>query len=344
MHSMSTEEIILAVFYIVIFLLGLVGNSIVVYFFGFKLKKFSSFRWFVIQLAIVDAICCFVSPIQLLYTLFAFYEWKLGDVTCKLSALIGPVSVNVSSWILCAIAYERYRAIVHPLKERFSRRKINCICALIWLGSFGIFIPYSLSVKVENEVCISNWNSSAQELTMAVIILLIQSMVPISILLFFFLRIRISMKNKRRKSCENDKRDENLLAPKSVSLKTNIKARDKVTVNALLIAVVTFITCSLPYNMFYVISVYMIQYHYTMAEFNKFHSTYARLNLWLSLVLLSNSVMNYFIYAGNFRSFRRFVFRIFKRECSNNGDENSSLRNKIGEQSDLSALPLTASL
>ncbi|KAK9543067.1 hypothetical protein VZT92_000876 [Zoarces viviparus] len=70
-------------------------------------------------------------------------EWLFGRVGCKVIPFIQLTSVGVSAFTLTALAADRYRAIVKPLKIRTSSTT-TCIvlrAALIWLLSLVLAIP-----------------------------------------------------------------------------------------------------------------------------------------------------------------------------------------------------------
>lgn len=306
--------------YSFVLIFGIIANSLVVIFFAFKIKRHTTFRWFIVQLAIADCIVCIITPGLTFYLMYNNGNWYLGPFLCKVITPIGFITVNVSAWILCAIAYERFRAIGNPLKPRYSRKHVNLICMFMWIGSIIVALPLFLYTDVRGSQCVPVWNRD-QHLVLGIIGLISQSVIPILLMGFTFLAIRNAFVKQELNTSNTLKGFNDRQKSKSIRLKS------KMTTQTLLIAFGVFVLCSLPYNLLYVIAVVMFRFDvYSTTE--KMHQIqiYDQVGFWLSYLVVLNSVMNCLIYAGKFPTFRRFILTQICRRRPGNPCNNNNLK------------------
>lgn len=92
-------------------------------------------------------------------------------------------------------------------------------------------------------------------------------------------------------------------------LKKHIK-KQRSCVRMLLVTFLVFSFCSIPYNLFYVSAVTAVKI------FNDYRNVdvLMSLNLWMSLLVIANSMANTFIYAGMHPGFRKYLKLIVRRE------------------------------
>ena len=103
-------KICLYVFYSMIFLIGVLGNSIVCYALGVKKKRKTSGDVFVVSLAITDLLSSIFVPLVMINDLVGdFKVWYLGKIGCYILPSVSPVTLIASSWSLALISLDRYR-------------------------------------------------------------------------------------------------------------------------------------------------------------------------------------------------------------------------------------------
>lgn len=153
-------------YYLLIALIGIPGNTFILVFFFKTSKKHkgSSYRYFIIQLAIADLLCCTLVPVLKTQQLL-LKSWIMEDFMCSVFVPITWMTVAVSSWILCALCYDRYTAIARPLAVRLSRRKITALCICIWILSITFYSPYAFFNKMEGRYCSRMYPESVLYLT-----------------------------------------------------------------------------------------------------------------------------------------------------------------------------------
>ena len=132
------------------FVLGVCGNALVMYVFGYmRGKQRSRFESFLLLLAVNDLISSIIIPSTFFYlTATAFRSWHFGTVGCKVIPSLLHVSVTISQGILILISYERYRAIVHPFKRKVPHWQVSLGIILTVLLSVVFAAPYIHLLKI----------------------------------------------------------------------------------------------------------------------------------------------------------------------------------------------------
>ncbi|XP_053450150.1 C-X-C chemokine receptor type 5 isoform X1 [Nycticebus coucang] len=141
------KAVFMPVAYSLIFLLGLMGNVLVLVILERHRQTRSSTETFLFHLAVADLLLVFILP-------FAVAEgsvgWVLGTFLCKTVFALHKINFYCSSLLLACIAVDRYLAIVHAIHAYRHRRliSIHITCSTIWLSGFIFALPEILFAKV----------------------------------------------------------------------------------------------------------------------------------------------------------------------------------------------------
>ncbi|XP_077445708.1 neuropeptide Y receptor Y2, like isoform X2 [Stigmatopora argus] len=188
----------LIVAYVAIILLGLVGNSLVIY----VIYRFKTLRtvtnFFIANLAVADllvnALCL---PFTLVYTLQG--EWHFGSVLCFLVPFAQGLAVHVSVLTLNVIALDRHRCIIYHLETRMRKDTCFRVIALTWLLSAALASPlaifreygsFTLTPGRSIQACAEKWPGSSTDGTAySVAMLVLQYFLPLAVISFAYARI-----------------------------------------------------------------------------------------------------------------------------------------------------------
>lgn len=233
-------QITLIMAYSLIILLGLLGNSLVIY----MIIRYRNMRtvtnYFIANLALADLLMVTLClPFTLVYTLLD--EWKFGAVLCHMVPFAQALSVHVSILSLTVIALERYRCIVFHLGRRLTWRSSLLIMAFTWTISSVLAAPLAIfreyryeeipSINLRMPVCSEKWpngiNRDGVIYSLSMILLLY--ILPLAIISYAYVCIWVKLKNHVSPSSRND----------------SIKRRKKTT-KMLALVVVVFATSWLP--------------------------------------------------------------------------------------------------
>ncbi|KAM9183906.1 type-1 angiotensin II receptor [Mergus octosetaceus] len=119
--------------YSIIFITGVLGNSLVVIviYCYMKLKTVASI--FLLNLALADLCFLITLPLWAAYTAME-YQWPFGNCLCKLASAGISFNLYASVFLLTCLSIDRYLAIVHPVKSRIRRTMFvaRITCITIW--------------------------------------------------------------------------------------------------------------------------------------------------------------------------------------------------------------------
>ncbi|KAI6199180.1 G-PROTEIN-RECEP-F1-2 domain-containing protein [Aphelenchoides besseyi] len=190
-------QIIFSLIYIIIFIVGLIGNGLLI---GKIRKKMTVANVFLINLAISDLLLC-ITALPITPVLAFVKRWIFGGIMCKLVPLCQGISVLISSYCLCLIAVDRYRSIVTPLKIPFTIVQAQVFMIACWLGAIVISSPLFLAQQLQQIVLYNttlcgqfcgeySWPSDSRvKLAYGSTLLVFQYVIPLSIMAFCYWKI-----------------------------------------------------------------------------------------------------------------------------------------------------------
>ncbi|CAD5224184.1 unnamed protein product [Bursaphelenchus okinawaensis] len=251
--SRLTVQALFGLVYLVLFVLGLVGNG-GVFLAVLQNKRLRSARnIFLLNLILTDILLCLTGiPVTPWYALSK--EWVFGSLMCRLMPLSNSCSVFVTSWSLTAIAIDKFMHIIDPTREQFSMKLAGMVTVLIWAISTCANIPYLISSQLVDgshfvpvnttpfcgHFCEeTNWKGEYR-LFYGTTVMVFQFVIPLSIIMYCYSRIFAKV--------HKDMIIQNVQFCQSLTNSQRVDAeKRKKRVNYILIAMVaTFILCWFP--------------------------------------------------------------------------------------------------
>ncbi|XP_074471077.1 C5a anaphylatoxin chemotactic receptor 1 isoform X1 [Sebastes fasciatus] len=141
---------------LVIFLVGVSLNGLVVWALGLRRNRHvgrrgsgeetraaSSFRIYVLNLAVADLVLLLRTPLMLGYVANN-YSWPFGRVFCHVIIFLRGLGLYASAFLLCAVALERCLCLLRPVWARLRRPAwaVPLACGLLWLMATILSAPY----------------------------------------------------------------------------------------------------------------------------------------------------------------------------------------------------------
>ncbi|XP_040213233.1 G-protein coupled receptor 1 [Rana temporaria] len=156
-------HIISIVIYSLAFLLGVPGNSMVIWFTGFKWEKTVSTMWF-LNLAIADLIFVLFLPLHITYVATDFH-WPFGKILCKVNSFIAILNMFASVFFLTVICFDRYIFLACPNFSQKHRTlgKAVIVSGVVWTTATIIASPslYFRDIATDTQmatICYNNFH------------------------------------------------------------------------------------------------------------------------------------------------------------------------------------------
>ncbi|XP_059107457.1 G-protein coupled receptor 83-like [Peromyscus eremicus] len=144
-HIMA--KIVLTFAYAVIIMISLFGNSLVCQVFVKHKEIKKSTGLLIFNLAISDILIILLnSPFAL--ARFLTGQWVFGRIMCHVCRFAQYCSLHVSTLTLMAVAMDRHRVILHPMKPRLTHSQSLTVVAVIWSIAVFLALPHAIYQNV----------------------------------------------------------------------------------------------------------------------------------------------------------------------------------------------------
>ena len=278
---------LLMTLYILVILLGLLGNTVVVFVVVRNRKMQNVTNIFIANLALSDiSLSVYSLPIQLYYQLTD--NWIFGEVMCRILFAAFLIPLYVSVWTILLIALDRYWLIVYPLKERMSTRTamtlIGIDAGISVLFSIPIVIFTKLHTVVHEDLgidrtyCVETWPNGGARIAYSSLMFIFLFCLPLLLTTILYYRIYIRLQHRPSTRIVNPGR--------------------KQKTNKILLSIVTlFVVCWLPWAL----HSYIAEVEDEIVKGSHFKLVDVTLKLWA----MTSSCVNPFLYCWLNDNFRK---------------------------------------
>ncbi len=298
----ESARIIFPIFYSLIFVISVAGNSLVLCITCQKKQKMNSTTIYIINLAISDTLFTLALPGRITYYIRGF-DWPFGDLLCRLTAMIFYCNTYASIGFMTCISVDRYLAMLHRQRCQ-SLRKIKVvrgICILVWvvvlLETSPLLLKNTMENRASHRTCMefSNFNSNR----MAVILL-------IACIVGFCFPLGLIMCCYNQVSCKLSKTaKENPVTNRSGS---NSRAK-----NMILLILLSFVVCFSPYHIN--IMQFALKRLYSVPTCEDLKTL--KMSLQVTVAMMNfNSCLDPIIYFFAIKTYKQRVMSLFKNYIS----------------------------
>ncbi|NIG60613.1 galanin receptor type 2 [Pontoporia blainvillei] len=168
--SWQLEAVIVPMLFALIFLVGTIGNSLVLAVVLRGGQAVSTTNLLILNLGVAD-LCFIVCCVPFQATIYTLDDWVFGSLLCKAVHFLIFLTMHASSFTLAAVSLDRYLAIRYPLHSRELRTPRNALAAigLIWGLSLlfsGPYLSYYRQSRLANlPVCHPAWSAPCRRAT-----------------------------------------------------------------------------------------------------------------------------------------------------------------------------------
>ncbi|XP_032368849.1 C-X-C chemokine receptor type 1 [Etheostoma spectabile] len=132
----------LMITFMVVFVLSLLGNSVVVYVVCCMKKGRASTDIYLMHLAMADLVFCLTLPF---WAVNAHSGWIFGNFLCKLLSGFQEASVYSGVFLLVCISVDRHFAIVRATRVLTSHHLlVKVVCSVVWLVAGALSLPVAI--------------------------------------------------------------------------------------------------------------------------------------------------------------------------------------------------------
>lgn len=189
---------ILALLYGSISLIAIVGNGIVIFVVASRRKMQTVTNVFLANLALADVVIgIFSTPFQFHSALLQ--RWVVAWFMCKTATFVKNLSVIISILTLTLIAIDRYVAVMYPLRAGFRKKIAIIVLFMIWtIGTvssvpdllfYNVETMFDLKYWTKKPICRVEWPSKEFSRFYFTYLLLLQYVVPLSIISVVYIRV-----------------------------------------------------------------------------------------------------------------------------------------------------------
>eukprot|EP00112_Aurelia_sp_Birch-Aquarium-sp1_P020082 Seg509.6 transcript_id=Seg509.6/GoldUCD/mRNA.D3Y31 product="Neuropeptide FF receptor 2" protein_id=Seg509.6/GoldUCD/D3Y31 len=250
-RAMAPETIVEISLHFVIFMLGTIGNSLVVIVIIRSKSMRCATNWLVFNLAMSDLGITLINiPLNNIYH---FTGWPFGEIMCKyFLGGFGECIVGVSVLTHTALALTRYHVVLNPMRCNIKLRRVRIGIIVIWLLAYlflsapltGMF-KLMFSRVIKDFVCRPAWPSLEYKLVYRACVFAITYAIPMIMATFCYVKIFKTLNHSM-----------NFLRNGSAANPNQMKRREyrsKRLTKALFILYTIFAVTTLPLEVFYLL-------------------------------------------------------------------------------------------
>ncbi|KAM7383219.1 hypothetical protein PAMP_002890 [Pampus punctatissimus] len=139
-EGMHFEAVFIPVLYSMAFVVGILGNGVLLGVLAQSKKTWNVTDTFILHLGVADILLLLTLP---LWAVQSVNGWTFGTALCKITGSMFTINFYCGIFLLACISLDRYLSIVHAT-QMYSRKKpwaVQASCFTVWIISLLLSIP-----------------------------------------------------------------------------------------------------------------------------------------------------------------------------------------------------------
>ncbi|XP_077989046.1 G-protein coupled receptor 54-like [Glandiceps talaboti] len=298
--DVGIEGVLVPIFFAAIILIGVSGNSTVLYII-FKHREMQTVtNYYIANLALADIVFLVICTTSTA-ALYGIESWILGDFMCRFIGYMQYVSVQATCATLTAMTVDRHFLIVHAVRSRNAtiRKPVMAmmISIFIWIGAFLLHVPVAIYTMLVNDegalFCRRVFPNVLSHRMYEVYAFIVMYLLPLGIISICYGMILEQVWRRTSSGTES-----------AQAIERSIRRKRKIT-RMVLIVVILFAICWGPLQI-------MNQWMMLDGSYPFNSVPVYRFRIFCLCLAYSNSCVNPFVYAFATNSFRKYFKKLFK--------------------------------
>ncbi|XP_009882777.1 PREDICTED: succinate receptor 1, partial [Charadrius vociferus] len=196
------EKYYLSTMYSLEFILGFIGNTIVVFGYIFCLKNWKSGNIYLFNLSLSDLL--FLCTLPILVNSYSRDQWAKESILCHSNRFLLHANLYSSILFLTVISIDRYMLIKYPFREHFlqKRKTALIVSGAIWIWVILELLPLMYFLEhitpANNYKCLDYASSGdpAKNLIYSMFLTVFGFLIPLVIMCCFYVKMVLFLKNR----------------------------------------------------------------------------------------------------------------------------------------------------
>ncbi|NWT94519.1 SUCR1 protein, partial [Urocynchramus pylzowi] len=196
------EKYYLSTMYSLEFIIGAIGNTIVVFGYIFCLKKWKSGNIYLFNLSISDLL--FLCTLPILVNSYSKDQWAKESTLCHSNRFLLHANLYSSILFLTVISVDRYMLMKHPFRDHIlqKRRTAVVVSVAIWIGVILELLPLLHFLEpltsANNYKCLDYASSGdpAKNLVYSMFLTVFGFLIPLLTMCCFYVKMVRFLKNR----------------------------------------------------------------------------------------------------------------------------------------------------
>ncbi|NXJ00947.1 SUCR1 protein, partial [Psophia crepitans] len=194
------EKYYLSTMYSLEFIIGFIGNTVVVFGYIFCLKNWKSGNIYLFNLSLSDLL--FLCTLPILVNSYSRDQWAKESILCHSNRFLLHANLYSSILFLTVISIDRYMLIKYPFREHFlqKRKTAFIVSVAIWIWVILELLPlmHFLEPVTPDNKCLDYASSGdpTKSLIYSMFLTIFGFLVPLLIMCCFYVKMVLFLKNR----------------------------------------------------------------------------------------------------------------------------------------------------